>query len=34
MPLLIWIYLLMARGGFWRVARWLAPPRQPRLAKR
>ena len=34
MPLLIWIYLLMARGGFWRVARWLAPPAaNPRLAK-
>jgi hopene-associated glycosyltransferase HpnB len=25
-PLLIWVYLLTARGGFWRVARSLAPP--------
>jgi hopene-associated glycosyltransferase HpnB len=24
-PLLIWVYLLTARGGFWRVARSLAP---------
>jgi len=24
-PLLIWIYLLTARGGFWRVSRLLAP---------
>jgi hopene-associated glycosyltransferase HpnB len=25
-PLLIWVYLLTARGGFWRVSRLLAPP--------
>src|ERR1700676_1092024 len=24
-PLLIWLYLLLARGGFWRVARHFAP---------
>ena len=25
LPLLIWVYLLTARGGYWRVARSLAP---------
>jgi hopene-associated glycosyltransferase HpnB len=25
LPLLIWLYLLLARGGFWRVARMLNP---------
>jgi hopene-associated glycosyltransferase HpnB len=24
--LLVWLYLLLARGGFWRVSRQLAPP--------
>jgi hopene-associated glycosyltransferase HpnB len=24
-PLAIWLYLLLARGGFWQVARWLGP---------
>ncbi len=28
LPLLIWVYLLAARGGFWRVSRSL-PPRLP-----
>jgi hopene-associated glycosyltransferase HpnB len=26
LPLAIWIYLLLARGGFWRVSRALPPP--------
>jgi len=25
-PLIVWLYLLLARGGFWRVARQFAPP--------
>lgn len=25
LSLAIWLYLLLARGGFWRVARWLQP---------
>jgi hopene-associated glycosyltransferase HpnB len=25
-PLIAWLYLLLARGGFWRVARQFAPP--------
>jgi hopene-associated glycosyltransferase HpnB len=29
-PLAIWVYLLAARGGFWRVSRTLGP--QPRVA--
>lgn len=29
LPLLIWVYLLGARGGFWRVARHLPPPLPP-----
>src|SRR6476469_8501639 len=26
LPVLIWLYLLCARGGFWRVKPHLAPP--------
>jgi hopene-associated glycosyltransferase HpnB len=34
-PLLIWLFLLFARGGFWRAGRLLAPlPPDPTLAKR
>jgi hopene-associated glycosyltransferase HpnB len=34
-PLLIWLYLLMARGGFWRVARQFAPlPANHELSKK
>jgi len=31
LPLLLWVYLLAARGGFWRISRALAPrvPRAP-----
>jgi len=28
-PLAIWLYLLLARGGFWRVRRMLGPPSAP-----
>ncbi len=31
-PLAIWLYLLLARGGFWRVARALGPPALPAAA--
>src|ERR1700686_1036338 len=34
-PLLIWLYLLSARGGFWRVSRQFAPlPAKHDLARR
>lgn len=34
-PLLIWLFLLFARGGFWRAARLLAPlPPDPTLSKK
>lgn len=29
LPLAIWVFLLVARGGFWRVAQNLAPPDLP-----
>lgn len=28
-PLAIWLYLLLARGGFWRLSRALQPPSSP-----
>lgn len=30
-PLCIWLYLLFARGGFWRVRQHLSPPSNPSL---
>jgi hopene-associated glycosyltransferase HpnB len=33
-PVLIWLYLLTGRGGFWQVSRHFAPPSSPCAARR
>ncbi|MBZ5523753.1 MAG: glycosyltransferase [Acidobacteriia bacterium] len=34
LSLMIWLYLLLARGGFWRARKMLPPPTEPLAAKK